>query len=79
MDVENQIIEVKINNFNEQQREPFLLSQKIKIIRIKYMDKYDTLPEEDYLLNILSEAKSFFDKGFSVYRIDLKSQTKSIE
>lgn len=79
MDVENQIIEVKINNFNEKQRELFLLSQKIKIIRIKYMDKYDTLPEEDYLLNILSEAKSFFDKGFSVYRIDLKSQTKSIE
>ena len=69
----------EIFNFKKKQRERFLLSQKIKIIRIKYMDKYDTLPEESYLLDILSEAKYFFNKGYSIYRIDLKSQTKSIE
>lgn len=63
----------------EHMREEFLFSIGLKIMRIKYMDSKDSLPQDSEMITYLNDAIKYFNNGYKKYIIDLKTKTISVK
>lgn len=58
-------------------REKEIINSGYKIVRISYMNKLDSLPNDKVLLGILERAYLYFNSGNNIYSYNLKTRKES--